>query len=83
MIQNYVLFEHAHYVNSCFSVNWCKSIESTAFQEKGEYKLLEFIEETNETAEKVIEESASLKEQLNLALCQYKGKEATNQGPLQ
>ena len=37
----------------------------------------------NETAEEFIEESTSLEEQLNLELCQYKGKEATNQGLLQ
>ena len=35
----------------------------------------------NETAEEFIEEFTSLEEQLNLELCQYKGKEATNQGP--
>ena len=76
MIQNHVLFEHVYYVSSFFSVphhcvNWC---------EKGEHKLLEFIEEMNETAE---EESTSLEEQLNLEFCWYKGEEATNQGPLQ
>ena len=32
---------------------------STVFQEKGEHKLLEFIEEMNETAEEFIEESTS------------------------
>ena len=53
------------------------------FQEKGEHKLLEFIEEMNETAEEFTEESTSLEEQLNLELCRYKGEEATNQGPLQ
>ena len=50
------------------------------FQEKGEYKLLEFIEEMNEIAEEFTEESTSLEEQLNLELWQYKGEEATNQG---
>ena len=38
------------------------------FQEKGEYKLLEFIEEMNETAKEFIEEPTSLEEQLNLEL---------------
>ena len=60
-------------------VNRCKVL----FQEKGVHKLLEFIEEMNETAEEFIEESTSLEEQLNLELCQYKEEEATNQGPLQ
>ena len=37
------------------------------FQEKGEHKLLEFIEEMNETvAEEFTKESTSLEEQLNL-----------------
>ena len=48
------------------------------FQEK-ENTLLEFTEEMAKTAK----ESTSLEEQLNLELCQYKGEEATNQGPLQ
>ena len=85
-----MLFEHAHYVNSCFSmlhhcVNWCKVLNLLCFnfQEKGEHKLLEFIMEMNETAEEFIEESISLEEQLNLEFCRYKGEEATNQGPLQ
>ena len=51
------------------------------FQEKGKYKLLEFIKEANETTEEFTEESTYLEEQLYLELCQYKGEEATNQGP--
>ena len=53
------------------------------FQEKGERKLLEFIEEMDETTEEFIEESTSLEEQLNSELRRYKGEEATNQDPLQ